>query len=349
MMETANEVTQEVRDEKDHASPKPHSIFYLSNRSVVFQVEDTLFKVDAAVFTDGQDSALKTMLTLPQGSGTDSFTPITLHGDTPAQFEMLLWGLYSQNLFQVHVAEADICRYVDITKIAHKYDFRELEAWAMSGLVRLSQDNPAIRSSQAPLLLEIFSLCNCTDARKLMLESIFKDLRMGSCSTASIAAFIALGRRFDLPGLSNRAYYAMMLTTRSEWENEATFSRNDRHRLLNGYYTLSQYSLDTTIEVLGTEFERYNQTWKEAWCPYATASKEEEIRKANGLKTADVVGRLRHLLDAFLKATPPAGIPISDIREDTQPGPTFRGILDRITEGMFTDEFSTCFADLKDV
>lgn len=59
------------------------------------------FQVDPTLFMDGEASALKTMLSLPQGGkpdceGTSDVNPIILPGDTPAQFEALLWGLHSQ-------------------------------------------------------------------------------------------------------------------------------------------------------------------------------------------------------------------------------------------------------------
>ncbi|KAF8530965.1 hypothetical protein JB92DRAFT_320031 [Gautieria morchelliformis] len=338
--------------------PSAHSTFYLSGQSVVFRVRDTLFKVDPALFTDGEDSVLKTMLSLPQADnpgtreGSSDETPIILHGVTPIQFETLLWGLYSQKLCQAHVSEDDVDRYIQLAKISHKYDFRGLEAWATSGLRRLMQTNPSVRRVQAVALLDTFCLSNCANAANFMLETVKEMLVTKTCSTADITAFINIGQRYNLPGLTTRGYYAMMLRSRSEWESEVTFSRTDRRRLLNGHYTLSDYSLDDSIESLRVQFAYYYPSLGAPFSAYA--SKEEIIRKSHDLKFVDVAERLRQLVEAFLRDSPapssrdhlppgPSGISLKCLRP---PPIVFRKCLGRHIDDLFKNKFPLYFVDV---
>jgi hypothetical protein len=247
--------------------------------------------------------------------------------------------IFIRKLCQAHVSENDVDRYIQLAKISHKYDLLGLEAWATSGLSRLIQTNPSVQRAQAWALLDTFYLCNCADESNLTLKTVKEMLVTGTCSASDITAFINIGQRHNLPGLTSLGYYTMMLRPRSEWESEATFLRTDRCRLLNGHYTLSDYSLGGSIESLRVKFAEYHQSWGASFLTYAP--KEQVISKSHALKSVDVAERLRQLVEAFLKDTPaePSG------RPDTHEA-VFRAHLESHIDDLFKNKFSLYFVDV---
>jgi len=332
----------EIYAEDGVLRPHRHPVFYLSGQIVVFKVHETLFKVDPTLFTNGEASVLKTMLTLPQGSdvlqeGSDDSTPITLQGDTPEEFASLIWGLYTQHLGQARVAGDDTEQFIRLAKISHKYDLQCLEAWATSGLSRLSENDLSVRRSQAAPLLDVFTLCHCSGETKLVLATIKEMLKEQTCSTTQISAFIDLGERSNLSSLVGLGYYAMMLKPRSEWEAEPSFTHAHRYRLLNGHYALSEYALQDIIESLKVDYKRYFEGWGTAWSNFATPSEELKLRLAQKRKVVDVIGRMRTLLEEFLLKHPsPSGL-------DTHK-PVFRDILERYINQIIEDDLPKYFA-----
>ena len=216
-----------------------------------------------------------------------------------------------------------------------------LEAWATSGLASLAKTDMSIPDTQAALLLDVFYLCGCTDAGNLMLKTFKDRLNAGTCSTTTITSVINFGQKYGLPGLISRGYYAMMLKPKSDWETEHAFSWRDRYRLLNGHYTLSKYSLHDSINSLEAKFSMYHASWGPAWEKYATQTQEETTRNLHHLQRVDIVGRLRQLVEAFLRDTP-ADATAENIRMYMT---ILRGHLECVIDDLFETKLFMCFVD----
>ena len=237
----------------------------------------------------------------------------------------------------------DIDRYVQLAKIAHKYDMQSLEAWATSGLASLAKTEMSIPDTQAALLLDVFYLCGCTDVGDLILQTFKDKLNAGTCSTKTIASVINIGQKYGLPGLISRGYYAMMLKPKSDWETEHTLSWRDRHRLLNGHYTLSKYSLHDSINSLEAKFSAYFAPWSFAWEKYATQSQEARTRKLHNLQLVDIVERLRQLVESFLRDTPTVKTTVVNMHD--MHITIFRHYLECVIDDLFETKLFMCFVD----
>ncbi|KAJ3805201.1 hypothetical protein EV368DRAFT_84526 [Lentinula lateritia] len=212
----------------------------------------------------------------PEGSSDK--TPILLSGDTAGDFRSLLWALYAlpAEVFAMPSTQAQITRLIGIARIAHKYAFRTTESWALSVLtmcVCQAPDTPSghdihgdvevdseagksIVSSTELLiqLTEVAVLCAHDELHEAV-EPIWADLLFAG-QTQDIVSAMGLADRYksQLRPLLGLAYYLMMLKGKEEWAKAASgdveidsdktkkprLTRDQRIRLLSGYYNLSR-------------------------------------------------------------------------------------------------------------
>jgi len=132
---------------------------------------------------------------------------------------------------------ADVVKLTNVARMAHKYHFANVEAWALSALTCLqTEHSTTIETHSLIHITEVAVLCE--DAKLLQLvRKKWKDLieRHNDLSLA-ISVFERLGI-CDLNGL---AYNAMMLQGRETWMSDPLLTREQRIRLLSGYHTISQ-------------------------------------------------------------------------------------------------------------
>ncbi|KAJ3989201.1 hypothetical protein F5890DRAFT_1549835 [Lentinula detonsa] len=222
------------------------------------------------------DSHLHRPHSSPEGSSDK--TPILLPGDTAAEFRSFLWALYAlpAEVFAMPSTQAQITRLIGIARFAHKYAFRTTEGWALSVLTMcvcqapdtpsghdihgdVEVDTEAGRSivSSTELLIqltEVAVLCTHDELHEAV-EPIWADLLFAG-QTQDIVSAMGLADRYksQLRPLLGLAYYLMMLKGKEEWTKSASgdveddsekkkkprLSRDQRIRLLSGYYNLSR-------------------------------------------------------------------------------------------------------------
>src|SRR5271168_768231 len=139
---------------------------------------------------------------------------------------------------------ADVVKLANITRMAHKYHFANVETWALSTL-------SALRSLQTedPTPIETHSLIHVTEVAVLCQDDkLLERVRMkwkgliGENKDLSVA--INLFERLGIRDLRGLAYHAMMLQGRGKWNSDPLLTREQRSRLLSGYYTISEICAD---------------------------------------------------------------------------------------------------------
>jgi hypothetical protein len=173
---------------------------------------------------------------------------------------------------------ADVVKLANITRMAHKYHFANVETWALSTL-------SALRSLQTedPTPIETHSLTEvavlCQDDKLLELVCMKWKGLIGENKDLSVAInlFEQLGIH-DLCGLS-LAYHAMMLQGRGKWNSDPLLTREQRSRLLSGYYTISEICADlpshppTFLHHPSCEYDdECQQSWESIWKDITTSN-----------------------------------------------------------------------------
>ncbi|PFH49971.1 hypothetical protein AMATHDRAFT_146471 [Amanita thiersii Skay4041] len=115
---------------------KRDDTYYFEDGSCVLRVGDTLFNVHRSILSK-DTSTFGTMFSLPQGNkeceGTTDENAVVLSGDTAQEFRHFLWALYGlpPELAVLSSLKTDLTIIIDIARIANKYSFKTLEAWAL--------------------------------------------------------------------------------------------------------------------------------------------------------------------------------------------------------------------------
>ncbi|KIP10202.1 hypothetical protein PHLGIDRAFT_65999 [Phlebiopsis gigantea 11061_1 CR5-6] len=258
--------------------PSRDPTYYIFDGNSVLLVESTLFRVHRSTLTKDR-SAFETMFQL--SSETDSSrsessvtiamegesddNPIRLQGDTADEFRALLWALYAlpHELLIAMTPEANSAQLVALARITNKYQFRSLEQWALGALNSYYtrsgafDDVPTTHPPSLPLgplpahgagapppqpsltqLTELAALCERFD----LLDAIVARWKRLIGEGKDLAQAICVGERFNLRGVLGLAYHAMMLKGKTAWDADAYLSREQRVRLLCGYYALNKLS-----------------------------------------------------------------------------------------------------------
>lgn len=253
--------------------PSRDPTYYIPDGNSVLLVENTLFRVHRSTLTKDK-SAFETMFQL--SSETDSSrsessvtlavegesddNPIRLQGDSADEFRALLWSLYAlpHELLIAMTPEADPMQLVALARITNKYQFRSLETWALSALniyysrpgafddvptthppaVSLPHTGSATPPSQ-PSLVQITELAALCERPDLLDAAVTRWKRLIG-EGRDLALAIRVGEQFQLRTMLGLAYHAMMLRGKPVWDADAHLTREQRIRLLCGYYSLGR-------------------------------------------------------------------------------------------------------------
>ncbi|CCM04931.1 uncharacterized protein FIBRA_07128 [Fibroporia radiculosa] len=248
--------------------PSKDPMYYISDGNTVLLVDNTLFKVHRSILMKDK-SAFETMfqltaetdsarsdcsMTAPEGESDDN--PIRLQGDTADEFRALLWALYAlpHELMLATSPDANCAQLVNLARMAHKYQFRSIETWVLSAL-HMHYSRPSALDSipatspptlshspsanDAPSLVqitELAALCERPDLLELAVARWKRQIGEGK----DLALAIEIGERLNLRPMLGLAYHAMMLKGKVYWESETSLTREQRVRLLSGYYALTK-------------------------------------------------------------------------------------------------------------
>ena len=149
-------------------------------------------------------------------------------------------------------------RLVDLARITNKYQFRSIETWALTALysiyarpgafdsvptthppalpLPLGHTNPLHEYPSLVQLTELAALCE----RRDLLETVVVRWKRQIGEGRDLALAIAVGERFNLRQMLGLAYHAMMLKGKKYWDTDAGLTRDQRIRLLCGYYSLGK-------------------------------------------------------------------------------------------------------------
>lgn len=120
-----------------------HPSYYIPGGDVVFRVENTLFRVHRYFFTRDSSVFLDKLPHPPPpgefSKGSSDNNPLFLEDTLKVDFENLLWVFYNE---KYNIYEADVEVWSSILKLAHKWKFVEVKAFALRELEQL--DMPAL-------------------------------------------------------------------------------------------------------------------------------------------------------------------------------------------------------------
>lgn len=150
--------------------------------------------------------------------------------------------------------DANCTLLVNLARMAHKYQFRSIETWVLSAVHNyysrsgafdptpsttpptLPPTAPASTPPSLEQLTELAALCERPDLLELAIARWKKQISEGR----DLALAINIGERLNLRQILGLAYHALMLKGRAHWDTEPTLARDQRVRLLSGYYALTK-------------------------------------------------------------------------------------------------------------
>lgn len=199
----------------------------------------------------------------------------------------------------------------NLARITHKYEFRSIEAWALSALTTLYTRPPGDEDVDGPSLSQLTELASLCEQRDLLDAAVLRWKRLLT-SGKDIALAIGVAERLNLRILIGFAYHAMMLQGREVWDNEVLLTRAQRIRLLSGHYALGRLWERLSSEppavihsprCSGGAQVRCIQAWAALW-----RSTLDMGRQVLPLQYADVIGKLM-LAESVTKALVERAIP----------------------------------------
>ena len=209
-------------------------------------------------------------------------------------------------------------RLIHLARIAHKYQFKSIETWALQTLAThysASSVSPSIQITAQ--LTELAVLCDCTE---LLSAAISKWKRLIGEGQA-ISSAIVIAERLNLRSLLGLAYHTMMLKGRDVWDSDPQLTRSHRIRLLSGHYTISQIGSDlaSTPPRLKHDSTCHRRNtcragWASLWRVINT-SKNGLGSQVVKLPNADILGRMM-LAKSVLEALVDGAIPVEGIADD---------------------------------
>ena len=231
--------------------------------------------------------------------------------------------------------DADFNKCCCLARIAHKYHFQSVGAWALDILTAVWRPHAigvgtfGVISAPTPRLVEATNIALlCQHARLTEIVNLaWKQVIQGR-KTPDIVLAINTAEQHDLSDIKGRAYYAMMISGRSVWEQDGLLARPQRLRLLSGFHDLTlqcsafgkedppDFSHSTCMTSAYQAFGRYYSPsanycksgwlhlWKNLWF------QSQALQSFTSLSPADVIGRmsfiaanLKTLHDATLFST----------------------------------------------
>ncbi|KAH9067765.1 hypothetical protein EDB87DRAFT_37252 [Lactarius vividus] len=133
-----------------------HELYYIHGGDVVFNVDNTLFRVHRYFFIrDSLWFQNKLPYPLPPGEITEGSSdnfPLTLVDISKIEFEHFLWVFYNP---KYSLYDADVDTWTSILKLAHRWEFIEVKALAVRRLERLKD---AIAPLQKIVLYQMYDV-----------------------------------------------------------------------------------------------------------------------------------------------------------------------------------------------
>ncbi|KAF7314649.1 BTB domain-containing protein [Mycena kentingensis (nom. inval.)] len=228
-----------------------HPQYYISDGNTVLRVENTLFRVHRSMLIKDK-SAFDSMFSLESFThdtsedaqaptyhqeGEDDEHPILLLGDKADEFSALMWSLYSLPA-EIAISmgiQANDAQLINLARIAHKYQFRTTESWALAALTTYHSNTTG--SPNVQNLIEITELASLCEYKALLNAAVVKWRRLLSEGRA-VASAIDVAERLSIKPLLGLAYYSMMLKGREVWDADPQLQRRQRIRLLSGHYNI---------------------------------------------------------------------------------------------------------------
>ncbi|KIM41024.1 hypothetical protein M413DRAFT_445780 [Hebeloma cylindrosporum] len=173
--------------------------------------------------------------------GTTDENPIHLQGDAAEEFRDLLWSLYAlPQEIAMATAESDVIRLSNIARMAHKYQYITTETWAL-GILLAHFSSKSASSIETPTLVQITEVAVlCED--KSLLDAVRLRWKSLIGKREDLAVAINVLGRLGIRDLEGLAYYGMLFQGRARWDSDPGLTRDQRIRLLSGYYNLTKAS-----------------------------------------------------------------------------------------------------------
>jgi hypothetical protein len=266
--------------------------------------------------------------------------------------------------------EANSTQLVALARITNKYQFRSLELWALSAL-HIYYSRPGafddVPTTHPPLpvlplphtggsaslpaqpslvqLTELAALCERPD----LLDTTVARWKRLIGEGRDLALAIAVGERFNLRPMLGLAYHAMLLKGKAAWDADPYLTRDQRVRLLSGYYSLGKLwdalvanAPTLTHTTRCTSQQRCNKSFGLLWKTILDTS----TQVIPTLQREDILGKVM-IAESMMKAMVNGDIPsqgfldgIQGCRETTlfAVSMRFKEIKDTLAD-HFTDEF----------
>ncbi|CAK5275679.1 unnamed protein product [Mycena citricolor] len=257
--------------------------------------------------------------------GQSDERPIHVQGDTAEEFASLLWALYALP-HEIKIAmsiPANETHFINLTRMAHKYQFRTTELWALTTLIHFhatASPNSLVSVENLVRITELSTLC---DSKELLdaATAQWKKLLIGG---KALAAAINVAEQLDLRSLLGLAYYYMMLKGRDYWDADAQLTARQRIRLLSGHYNLVRASED--LPDSPPQINHDLQCMGKGQCKAAFAALWKFILTSNGgepglsgqvlprMQSCDLIGKLM-LGESILQTMIEGSIPPVDLSE----------------------------------
>lgn len=226
-------------------------------------------------------------------------------------------------------------------QIAHKYNFQNLELWALTtflnwlnpgmrltppkitpittvGNVNASSGaaaalSPSNSSGRAPTtdkalldrlrrILELAVLCDEQTLHNAVVQRLQEEL---GHPNADLPWFIMLGEHYGISSLTGTSYYALMIQGRGRWialRKEGTLSSSQMAKLHNGYYALvSLWEKYRTMPPVIPACTHYGHNCRQRWQTYWKDLTKDDHIMAKF--PADVLGRLEMVLSQLYSYT----------------------------------------------
>ncbi|KAJ6508271.1 hypothetical protein C8R45DRAFT_1089461 [Mycena sanguinolenta] len=289
---------------------------------VVFEVEQTLFKVHLSLFLLKICSPLDSVdLTKPRNITTD---PVIL-SDTAENFRFFLWDLHAfpYELVHLHTGDSDVIQVVDrilnITEMAQKHNLSVLEIHALKSLHHfiLSPHLHSISSSQHCRALKIAMTGSISQnlLDDLSRRLTYHTLRRHKSGLAHDLDFLSLvdGADSRLREVRGAVYYRQLIDIERRPDNQQPdfefppiLAKDMEERCLRAHISLSALSARLCASApLIPSCDRSSHSaclraWEEIW---ASAVAVSETRF---MGSVDILGRLRHMMPPLKRMVPAA-------------------------------------------
>ena len=138
------------------------------------------------------------------------------------------------------MAKGDLAQLSNVVRMAHKYHYITTEAWALGALLGRFTSQPAvlILTSTLVRITEVAVLCE----DKTLLDAVRLRWKGLIGKRKDLAVAINVMGRLGIRDLEGLAYYGMLFEGKGRWNSDPGLTRDQRIRLLSGYYNLAKAS-----------------------------------------------------------------------------------------------------------